>query len=739
MKTENVIVFIANKGLLAAKEGLFLGTEPKTINNVQLYINEAEGVFGAECLDRQAYPVQEDQYYTKKFEHLQNIFEAIESFLGDKKIDLEDIKHIHVFSHGFDIEETVAKLSPIPLKDFKLKNYADQNKWPWAALNGDMKPYQLWLTAFSHGNSASVQEILSKKTTTQADIIQLSDFLHNAWSIEKDHCAEKAFQEKLPEKLNQFSLNIQVVAENSLMGILPDGLDYLKQLKKELSKYANQKDKPLKPLLNIVFLPFYSITEAQDLSFYKLIIKRYHSSANPSAPILFIGFWDIMGMEPSEIEKKLKSKPDPRFRFLDSSIWYRYVALEKDFTQNLSNILDTIQWAYDNELYASNVCREILDFNNRMLLESYIKSEYGSGHSLNVYPFTFHSETKMSAKLVDKIKSLSDKGLRWNFLLIDDFANHQLRIGKADPVEGSDKTKAKILEELIIKGPYGKESYAIIEGTGNGAIEIATTPAEAKVLLKLFDKPEDKPKEENAIIYDIVLLDYLFSFPEDKEKVFGTVLLDYIKDSKIREGKSIRQSYWIFPITVFNEAIHSNLQEKGYQYFDSHWYMVRGADPLNTPNLFLSTLFDFMKEQVQKIIFEEDSLWQFFADAFQQEIRHEEVKSKVIEVYGRFVDLFSSDEGVPAGSALGKTANAYLSNSEVKDLRNHMRALLFFLGYSSGFDFPVIEREFFWIEDAYNKFKKNPTGNAGTIVPDHIEAALENLSKIIYNISGKYF
>lgn len=750
---DKLIVFIADKKYLEHADGLFHGTNSQTFHEVDLYQKKDEPIYGVECLKR-GNVLDPSQ----KLQRLHNIFKAILSSLEKEGKNHKEVKEIIVFSHGLDLEETIAKLKPVSKKDLKLLNSNEyeeiKDQWPWgSSQEGGIVP-DLWFTAFSHENLPPVVKKLQETPGPNLlkELTQLSYNLHNDWSIEKNNFNGIPFPSGLKEKLEGFNVDVLFFEKNEFIDSAPSHYQWLEQFAIQFPDYEKNSQKPL---LRLVFFPYHAITEAEDLNFYEKVFGHYYpkmiddSAQNDAdyAPILFMGFWDIMEKETDQ--NVLLSKPDPRFRFLDSSIWYRYVALEsKNFSENLSNVLDTFKWAYEHDLYKSNVCCEFLEFNNRMLLNSYIKSEFGSGHSLNVYPFTFHSETKMASKLKSLLDwmNAANRTLRWNFLLIDDFAEYQLRIGYDKPGEDASKSKGEILKNLIVKGPFGEKSFNLIE-----KFHTAELPEKAWQYIQGGGKPDDDKqdsttsqngkveegdaKNTSTTIYDIILLDYLFSYPDDKNKIFGTKFLDEIKNTKTKQGQSIRQNYWIYPITVFNEAIHADLQEKGYQYFDSEWHMVRGADPLNTPNLFLNTLFDFMKEQAQKIILEEEELWTFFSDAFQEKIDTDKVKSAVIKVYGRFVDRFSSDEGVPDGSALGESARQYIENSTAKELRNHMRALLFFLGYSSGFDFPVIERELFWIEDAFSRFRQGDNSD----LSDKVDTALQHLSNIIYNISGKYF
>ena len=170
--------------------------------------------------------------------------------------------------------------------------------------------------------------------------------------------------------------------------------------------------------------------------FYKAVVEKLHSKDDEKShqvPTIFIGYHNIMsdGKELIVIDDQ-KVLLDPRYRFLDSSIWYRYVAIEsfensKSFEKNLHSILMSIFWAYENQLYSSNICREFVELSNRLILNSYLDGKFGGGHASQVFPFTFHSETFMENRAISIYEDLANLNLKWNFLLVDDYARNTLK------------------------------------------------------------------------------------------------------------------------------------------------------------------------------------------------------------------------------------------------------------------------------------------------------------------------
>jgi hypothetical protein len=73
--------------------------------------------------------------------------------------------------------------------------------------------------------------------------------------------------------------------------------------------------------------------------------------------------------------------------------------------------------------------------------------------------------------------------------------------------------------------------------------------------------------------------------------------------SKIKSNRGPLQRLWIFPITAFNQTFIDDLRNKGVQLIDYYWYLSRGADPINTPYLFINTLNNFLQLQIQQAVF----------------------------------------------------------------------------------------------------------------------------------------
>ncbi len=745
-------------------------------------------VFATTCLENREKNNPETLFkFGQKCAFVKAIFSDVAACLNTE--EKAAIGRIFLFAHGFDLDWSGGFATIGPYDTHEL---LEETTWLEGLFPGkkftSWKPGEdsadgkmtVFFTAFSH-----VPNVLFQLLETGKEIYHNQEFKKQlpslaedlrGWNMEKKRMEQYQSDGELQDLPRSFNLNFYYSDISGWTDSPPKDFPFGEILKDLKAKNAGESEEAL----NIVFFPLSEISESADnrfsekQSFYHKAVGDLHKNPNDARPTIFISFSNIVKLGSSA--KVGAVNLDPRFKFLDSSIWYRYVPIEGGFNKNLQEVLKTIAWAYKNRLYFKNVCFEFLEFQNRLIQNSYLDNAYGSGHARQVFPFTFHSETAMEEKASGKkegiIHALTGDAtkLRWNFLLVDDFANECLK-------EGKEKEGPAIKKEIVrrlIESPPAHHMKA--ESNIAKSFDCAKTVDEALPMLGCEMKKANRgasssepskavAQEENNKayrVYDIILLDYLFSDTEPQH--YGTKLLEKIECADRHDGVGVLQSYWIYPISVFNEAIQSDLQEKGYQYLEKYWHLARGADPLNTPHLFRRTLYEFMQAQAGKILFKEKDLWQFMAEnplsepeklqnsnAQFKTSRNVLSREKAIQAFRRFIERFSMDEGLPSGSALAESVLQQLADLKTRDLRDHIRQLLYLLGFSVGFDFPVIEREFRAIEDAFEQFRPHLEGeiekekniaDKNSEAEDllaAIENAMKDLSIAIYSISGKYF
>ena len=727
---------------------------------------EDELVFGTACLDKDQ---PEDRFSAeKKAEYIKALFRDVLGFITERTKNKQvETSHIFLFAHGFDLDWH----KKVNIGPFDEHTLLDEHNLQWLK---DLLPKKkivvrqtgrktgsgetgVHFTAFSHVPHPLFNLLETGKPIFSNEDMSVSTQLGNfslalrGWNMEQ-YWLDNLYQKDIPPGSLPFSFRFYYAADNVLTAKMPEDFPYAEIQKDYLDAVQNPASGRL---VNVVFLPLTELAafNNEQQEFYHKVVNTFHAVKNKnrlSTPTLFISFRDIMSE--SFIPEGEVFEPDPRYKFLDSSIWYRYVPIEGNFTKNLDIALRTIGWAYENELYSKNVCREYVEFQNRLVLNSYLDDTFGSGHAKRVFPFTFHSETAMRKNADEIIRGFREKQLIWNFLLVDDYAKSSLREGNSI---GGGPTKGELITSLVENAPGETDETPPSISRFSPHCENVDEAAAAIIDMNSAANGETK-------VQDIILLDYLFSHKLQYPH-YGTDLLKKIEAAEERKGLGVLQSYWIYPISVFNEAIQSVLQEKGYQYLEKHWHLARGADPLNTPHLFRRTLYEFMQAQAGRILFEENDLWQFIADNPLSETEKQQEKTRsaadrkklnrelAIKAFRRFVERFSVDEGLPEGSALSESILKRLKDSRTQDIRDHMRLLLYLLGFSVGFDFPIIEREFRFLEDAFSMFhaqkikdieEKKSSGNNYddiTALINAVNKAMGDLSVAIYSISGKYF
>lgn len=325
-------------------------------------------------------------------------------------------------------------------------------------------------------------------------------------------------------------------------------------------------------------------------------------SAFKPLPTIIIGEEDIMcnraKIEDEAKKKKLESlELDKRYRFFDSSIWVRYVSKEKNqlgetLKQQLERVIGEFKENLKNKLYKTNVAKEYIEYHHRLFKNSYLK-KIGGGHASDITPFMFHSETYMQEKANKLMEKFCKDGISWDLLLMDDFAKKELMIGNIPPPNSNSSTtysKEKIINELLNQ---------------NTTSPIFKITSAATIDAGINQLKRDSLNPTNAQNYDAILLDYLFSGSNEKEAAkYGTELLVKInEDTGLKKAKAFNYKFWIYPVSVFSDALHSSLREQGVQYLEEDWVLGRGADPINTPQLFRYDFLDFIKVQYDGVLY----------------------------------------------------------------------------------------------------------------------------------------
>lgn len=713
-------------------------------------LNEGDSlIFATSCLRKEDSAEGTTVPQDKRHHFIPSLFEEVVSLLSEK--EKESIERIFVIAHGFDLnmdDRGFKKVeSTMVLNEFKKTSLG-----PQTLVTGDFQQENkgnevgVFFIAFSHvpGRHA-FYDVLARFDEVFGKTAKLSksDIITRLIKFECGQTPEDNWGSdwEAPEKglLEGLSFEFYYIKDKKVIQIGDEkGWEgkWFSKTKGLFAKTSTKQDNTV----NIVFVSLTQLAAHNDtyIVFLKQLFGAFSLKEKVSGkcPTLFIGCKDIMDDENVASTEGLRL--DRRYRFLDSSIWFRYAALENPKT--MASALHTFQWAWHHKLYQKNVCQEYVELYARLLENSSLK-EFGDGHALNVFPFVFHSEYKMEQerkKLFEK--KIKPKNLKWNFLLVDDYAELELREPDNFNSRGPQHYKGSIIKALIDSPP--RLPSANEQTPGSLIANFWPSESVNDALENYFFQKSNSEK-----LPDIILLDYLFSHPRESQH-YGTKLLKAIikKKKGVRKSRSVAQKYWIHPISVFNEAMFSELQEKSYQHFEPQWNLARGADPINTPLLFRRSLLEFMDVQAELLLFDQKELWEFLTD---QEIKnadngvkHSRINQPILlNAFRNFLEQFSADEGIDPGSAIGQSARKHMQSDDrdALALRDHMRQILFLFAYTSGFDFPAIQREFSQIDRIYKSYFNKNIGNENK--KEHLaklKKTMDILAEWVYSTSEKY-
>jgi hypothetical protein len=351
---------------------------------------------------------------------------------------------------------------------------------------------------------------------------------------------------------------------------------------------------------------------------------RQHSEAFFNNPIISISHKDISfpdAHKENSVQQFTHFQAlDHRVRFLDSSIWHRYVPefpnplTKEDFSGCFEATLMDIIGCWKEGLYYTVSAVSALEFNLRLLRESYIGKFGGYGHHSVVTPFKFHSERYMKFlnEKEDGVIAYLDRkwsgksllqSVNWHFLIIDDNCCKPLSTIQKDYL--CSKSKLDLLKKPLKKVLHN-----------------------ASITDELFKFKH--PKEYHDVIgqslkylseesFDMIFLDYLLSPKSEhsKERQLGHELLELlISDNKDQPAykRDFLGKFWIFPISSFPYALNDHLQQIGISPLHSIWNLSNGGDPVTTPHLYAYYLFRFMKQKIREVFLDEVTLTQIIKE-----------------------------------------------------------------------------------------------------------------------------
>jgi len=472
-------------------------------------------------------------------------------------------------------------------------------------------------------------------------------------------------------------------------------------------------------------------------SFYQALAHFLMSGFNQK-PLISIGVVPL-----SEIETYLPKD------FLDSSIWNFYIDILFDFSINkhpnflekLKNISLTLKSNQQN-LYNLFVAKEFNELQGRLLANSYLGLK--GGHAAAVTPFVFHSEQRMCSlsnkickeKITVLLKSKQTENkhsFEWNILFIDDYAGKNLR--------GGGKTKKEILENLF------KRLKALMENK-NKKIEFHITSC-----YSIKNAKSTIIKQNNNKQFDIILLDYLLGQKTEtsNKREYGDEFIHKLENNVgLLKKRGPLGKFWIFPVTSFGQAMISKLEEEGVGRIRDEWYIMDGADMINTPHLFMYNFLQLLYLQLNTAIITKEDIARFImdnkTDSEDSEATNKRVppyysmREKARRLYGIFMHKFGlrgalrHDAG--QGSAFAGSVLKYMHTERPDDLKFYesVRKLLYLVGYGTHTDTALMWDLLTYVNSVKDTIKFKENG----IDKNEINIFLEEVRKYISELKNAH-
>ena len=201
----------------------------------------------------------------------------------------------------------------------------------------------------------------------------------------------------------------------------------------------------------------------------------------------------------------------------------------------------------------------------------------------------------MEINLNEQLQKLRTyKEIRWKLLLLDDFAQQDLKICKNTKESNKSPNNGSRSKEVIISKLLNE-------------CDLDFTITCVKSVLEAVNKLQEEQ-------YDIILLDFLLGESSKKSgREYGHELLKKIDENPLLHSrKGPLDYYWIFPISIYTTSFFDKLREQRLQHHSEHWHLARGADPVNTPELFKFLIFKLMTLQIDEVEFTSEKLVDHF-------------------------------------------------------------------------------------------------------------------------------
>jgi hypothetical protein len=189
--------------------------------------------------------------------------------------------------------------------------------------------------------------------------------------------------------------------------------------------------------------------------------------------------------------------------------------------------------------------------------------------------------------------------------------------------------------------------------------------------------------------------------------------------------------------------LHSSLREEGVQHLENDWILARGADPINTPQLFRHDFFDFVNIQFDGIIYSTESLIELFvSDTIEDDTNNPiDVRSWARRLYHSLWTKFGKSESLIYRSAFSRSAKEYQKKAKLYkpfQIFRYLETILHNLAFSSIFDFDGTELTFLRLYEEilkeFDELTEKDSAKYNEESRGKLELQLKKLGEGIYGI-----
>ncbi len=326
---------------------------------------------------------------------------------------------------------------------------------------------------------------------------------------------------------------------------------------------------------------------------------------------------------------------DSRARYLDSSIWMRYVQLDNEqctkladdarierHNQTKEEEIAKQLFPSDFAIYQTANAHEVREFNSRLCSNSRLIN-YHTGQGKNITPFPFCSEernrekaNKQFAKFKDKI---ANRRLIMRVLLIDDKSTIKKHL------KPGNMNKIDILESVLSQKDAQDAEPGFYVITDTNKKEIRDDITDPIIIIEHAHTLTEAKDKLATRKFDIIFLDYLLEYNKESKKKekssYTTQLLEEIlathdpslagilpdrhsSEDKLQEAVDHRgplNKFWFFFISTFSSAIREGMRVSDMHYSEKLWHAERGACPAITPQLFRNNFYHLLNTQLNEL------------------------------------------------------------------------------------------------------------------------------------------